>query len=383
MLKVLCPNTRGKIMIIEFIRSFILVFAAELGDKSQLIAMTFATQYKIKDVLFGVVLGVVVNHGLAITLGNVLSKIIPMNLIQIMAGFLFIIFGLNALKSSEDEEIEDKKCFSPIATVALAFFIGELGDKTQLTAMTLSAEAQFPLIILIGTTLGMVSTSGFGIFIGSKVGDKIPELFIMIASSLLFIVFGVSKVITTLPDTYLTPINITFFIVSIFFIELFLIRNLILKNRARKSLSPLKELADKLYGQTQILKETLDSICLGESICGTCTGVGCLLGYIRFILKDARENTNYYDSFSVDMNKLIRKNYDKDKVLEALMLVVSDFEEFGWEFKEDFVLVKVKDALEMVLFGSSVQRTDTIEKYVENIDKIDSKIGVSFKQRFI
>ncbi len=370
-------------MLIEFIRAFILVFAAELGDKSQLIAMTFATQYKIKDVLLGVVLGVLVNHGVAITLGNVISRIIPMDLIQIMAGFLFIFFGINALKASDDEEVEDKKNFGPIATVALAFFIGELGDKTQLTAMTLSAEARFPLVILMGTTLGMVSTSGLGIFIGSKVGDRIPELFIKIASSLLFVIFGVSKVLTTLPSLYLTPLNISLFAIAVFLIEALFMKQLIKSSRESKELSPFKEAAEKLYVQTQRVKDTLDSICLGEGKCGTCTGVGCLLGYIKFILRDARENTRYYDTLTVDMNKLIKKNYDKDKVMEALLLILLDARKYGWEYNDDFVLVKIKKALEIVLFGKTIQKTESPEEYIKNVEFIDDELGAIFKEKLI
>src|SRR5690606_3173614 len=125
-------------MLSELIRAFLLIFAAEMGDKTQIIAMTFATQYLVKDVLLGVTIGVFFNHGIAILLGSFISKVIPMDLIQIAAGFLFVIFGLNALKYEEDEELENKKTLSPINTVALAFFVVELGDKTQLTAMTLS-----------------------------------------------------------------------------------------------------------------------------------------------------------------------------------------------------------------------------------------------------
>lgn len=150
-------------MIKELIRAFLLIFAAEMGDKTQIIAMTFATQYLVREVLMGVTLGVFLNHGIAILLGSFISKVMPMNVIQIIAGFLFIIFGINALKIDEDEDVESKKEISPIITVALAFFIGELGDKTQLTAMTLAAEANYPFFILIGTTLGMIATSSLGI----------------------------------------------------------------------------------------------------------------------------------------------------------------------------------------------------------------------------
>ena len=113
-------------MIKELIRAFLLVFAAEMGDKTQIIAMTFATQYKVKQVILGIVLGVVFNHGIAIVLGRFVSKVIPLNLIQIIAGIMFVAFGVMSLEDEDDEETQNKNTFGPVATVALAFFIGEL-----------------------------------------------------------------------------------------------------------------------------------------------------------------------------------------------------------------------------------------------------------------
>lgn len=101
-------------MLEELIRSFLLIFAAELGDKTQIIAMTFAKQFKVKDVLLGVMFGVLLNHGLAILLGNFMSQVIPMNSIQIIGGVLFIILGINALKNDKLESINNKKTLNPI-----------------------------------------------------------------------------------------------------------------------------------------------------------------------------------------------------------------------------------------------------------------------------
>ena len=99
-------------MLKEFIKAFLLIFAAEMGDKTQIIAMTFATQYKIKEVLLGVLLGVFFNHGIAILLGRYLSKAIPMDWIQLIAGIMFVIFGLIALREEELEDEKNKKSYS-------------------------------------------------------------------------------------------------------------------------------------------------------------------------------------------------------------------------------------------------------------------------------
>lgn len=218
-------------MITELIRAFLLIFAAEMGDKTQIIAMTFATQYKVKEVLAGVFLGVFLNHGLAIVLGRYISRLIPMGWIQLIAGIMFVIFGLLSLKEEKEESSENKKGFGPIITVALAFFIGELGDKTQLTAMTLAAEGNYPFFILAGTILGMIATSGLGIFIGSKIGEKIPDIFIKVISSLVFVFFGTLKLYKWLPIEFSNSYYSIIYFIIIISIQIILIRRLILTRK--------------------------------------------------------------------------------------------------------------------------------------------------------
>ena len=147
-------------MINEFIKASSLIFMAEMGDKTQIIAMTFATQYLVGHVLSGVALGVLANHGIAIILGALIGNMVTGDAVNIIAGALFIFFGWNALRIEDSDDVVNKVRLHPIWAVALAFFVGELGDKTQLTAMALSAESEFPAIVLAGTTAGMVATSG-------------------------------------------------------------------------------------------------------------------------------------------------------------------------------------------------------------------------------
>lgn len=371
-------------MIKEFIKAFLLIFSAEIGDKSQIIAMTFATQYTVKEVLTGVSLGVLLNHGIAILLGSFISFIIPMELVQIIAGFLFIFFGINALLGIEDEEeSEESRIHSPILTVATAFFIGELGDKTQLTAMTLSAESLYPGIILLGTVTGMITTSAFGIFIGSKIGNRIPEVLIKILSSLVFVIFGIVKLIDTVPAVYLSSINITLFILIVAFIETLLIVRLRRKYMLISNTTPLKRAAEILYKQTNKLKDLLDSICIGEDTCGTCSGVGCLLGNIRFLLKEARQEGKYHGNFYIDIDKLIKKNYDKSKIIDALSLIIWDFKKYGWEYDEDFIVVKIKKTLEIYLFNRVIGKTANTEEYISFVKQLDPKIGKELKEKLI
>ena len=173
-------------MLQEFIKSLFLIFMAEMGDKTQILAMAFATQFKIPEVLLGVFIGSLLNHGIAVGVGACISTIIPIRTIQIIAGVLFIGFALWTLAEEEEEENHKRKKFGPVITVAIAFFIGELGDKTQLAAITLSSTANFPIFVLMGTVTGMVFTSTLGIFVGSKIGCKVSKLTMKIISSAVF-----------------------------------------------------------------------------------------------------------------------------------------------------------------------------------------------------
>lgn len=369
-------------MIREFIKAFLLIFIAEMGDKTQIIAMTFATQHKVKDVIKGVIIGVALNHGIAIILGRFISKAVPLNTIQIIAGIMFVAFGIMALKDEGLDESRDRKNFGPIATVAIAFFIGELGDKTQLTAMTLSSEATYPLFILIGTTLGMVATSGFGIFIGSRIGEKIPDVGIKISSSLVFIVFGSLKLYTTLPKDYINLLNIILYLLIVLFIELIMVSKL-LGNRKVELVSPYKKAASQLYYSSKIINEALDNICLGEDKCGKCAGANCLIGYTRLILKQARESDNFYIKTDVDMDSLLKKGYDIDIVLEALSIIILEIYNNNWDNSENFVIYKVKNSLEIIAFGEGIHENFNLQEYLYNVKMKNKKNGRLLEEKII
>jgi len=355
-------------MLQELFRAFSLVFVAEMGDKTQIIAMTFATQYKVTQVLLGVLLGVVLNHGIAILLGSALTNIIPMDIIQVLAGVLFLIFGFISLSTKQEEEDEksNKKSLGPVATVALAFFIGELGDKTQLTALALSTDSLYPLVTLMGTTLAMLATSSLGIYVGSKIGDKIPEATINITSSIVFVFFGFIKLYTSLLKQY----NILYILVAltvIVCIEIILIRRYKNHTELLGDLTPYKIAAAKLKEQTEKINNALDSICIGPDVCGNCLGKDCLLGFIRSILKEAREDENFYKQYEVNLDQLIKKDYSIEDTKKALKLIVDGYEEFNWDFSKDFVITEIRYGLEFILLNKTIQNVSNTEEYLISI----------------
>lgn len=179
----------------EFFESFILVFVAEMGDKTQLMLMTLAAKYTVIQMLAGIFTGVLLNHGAAVYVGCFISNLTDAYLLQLLAGIIFIIFGIITLVFEESEEKENHYDLGPIVTTALTFFLGEMGDKTQLTCMTLSMDALHPLMILAGSVTAMVSIGFVGIIIGTSLTKYIPSYIIKTISGLIFIIFGVMRLI--------------------------------------------------------------------------------------------------------------------------------------------------------------------------------------------
>ena len=150
-----------------FSTAFIMVVLAEMGDKTQLLAMAFAAKYPWKKVMLGVLFATLLNHFVAIAAGIYLNTLVPQHIVEIVASVAFIIFGLWILKDDELGDEAEKSRFSIFWTVAIAFFLAEMGDKTQLATVALSAQIGTDLlIILIGTTVGMLVADGIGIALG-------------------------------------------------------------------------------------------------------------------------------------------------------------------------------------------------------------------------
>lgn len=178
-----------------FIASFLLITLAEMGDKSQLLALAFATKYNPYKVLSAIFLATLINHTIAVFFGQFLTTIIPIHIISFIAALSFIGFGLWTIRGDKLEG-EDKKesKYGPFVTVAVAFFLAEMGDKTQLATISLAVEYPSFISILMGTTLGMVAGDAIGIIIGIVLSKRIPEKTIKWFSAGIFVLFGLAGV---------------------------------------------------------------------------------------------------------------------------------------------------------------------------------------------
>lgn len=178
---------------IAFIFSAGAVVLAEMGDKTQLLAMAFATKYKASKVMLGVFIATIFNHALAVAVGNYITRFQSAETwIQGIASLSFIFFGLWTIRGDKLEGEENRTSqYGAVATVAIAFFIAEMGDKTQLATIALATKfPENPLWLLVGTTTGMMIADAIGIIVGIVMCKRIPERTIKLVSAAAFIFFG-------------------------------------------------------------------------------------------------------------------------------------------------------------------------------------------------
>ncbi len=177
------------------IASFLLVLLAEMGDKTQLLAMAFAAKYDAYKVLIAVFIATLLNHSLAVAAGRFLTRVVPMDVISLIAALSFILFGLWTLRGDKLKGEDKKKTrFGPIITVGIAFFLAEMGDKTQLATISLAVKYNNALGVLMGTTFAMVAADAIGITAGVVMRRHMPERSIKWFSAIVFILFGLHGV---------------------------------------------------------------------------------------------------------------------------------------------------------------------------------------------
>jgi putative Ca2+/H+ antiporter (TMEM165/GDT1 family) len=174
--------------------AFGVIFVAELGDKSQLMALTFATRFKALPILIGITIATAAVHAVSVLIGVVIGAALPTKAISIVAGIAFLGFAAWTFRGDELDDDEAAKAQrsnrSAIVAASVAFFLAELGDKTMLATITLATkEGAFGT--WLGSTLGMVAADALAILVGQQLGARLPERAIRIGASILFLVFGV------------------------------------------------------------------------------------------------------------------------------------------------------------------------------------------------
>ncbi|HEY5488310.1 MAG TPA: TMEM165/GDT1 family protein [Candidatus Limnocylindrales bacterium] len=177
-----------------FLLSFGVIFLAELGDKSQLVALAFATRYRAWLVLLAVSLATLLVHAGSVLVGRAFALALPQSLIYVVAGLAFLVFAVWTLRgdSVDDERAREtaRSGLWALLTVGTTFFLAELGDKTMLATVTL-ATTEEPIGTWLGSTAGMVAADALAIAVGAMLGQRLPERAIKIFAAGAFVVFGV------------------------------------------------------------------------------------------------------------------------------------------------------------------------------------------------
>ncbi|WP_319462850.1 TMEM165/GDT1 family protein [Micromonospora sp. RTP1Z1] len=179
--------------LLALVISFGVIFVAELGDKSQLMALTFATRFKPIPVLIGITVATAVVHLASVGIGYGLGAALPTGWISLIAGVAFLAFGAWTLRGDKLTEVEKRKAEksskSAVVAVGVAFFLAELGDKTMLATITLATKYGW-FGTWLGSTLGMVAADALAILLGRLLGRHLPEKAIRYGAAVLFAICG-------------------------------------------------------------------------------------------------------------------------------------------------------------------------------------------------
>lgn len=196
-------------VIYPLLLSFTIIFLAELGDKTQIMVLSFSAKSKMKHILLGISLGTFLSHGIAILFGSRLGSIENANdsyCLNICTYISFVIFGLWGLISMRSQVSSDKRernkagLISKISKlkinylfiIAFCIFIGELGDKTFLSSIGLGIQyPEHKISLIIGSILGMVCSNLLAIIFGKLISMKFHQNMIEMISNSLFIIFGI------------------------------------------------------------------------------------------------------------------------------------------------------------------------------------------------
>jgi putative Ca2+/H+ antiporter (TMEM165/GDT1 family) len=170
------------------------IFVAELGDKSQLMALTFATRFRLLPVLVGISVATALVHLASVGLGYGLGATLPTGWISLIAGIAFLIFGAWTLRgdtlTEEEKQRAERTTRSAIMAVGVSFFLAELGDKTMLATITLATQHGW-LGTWIGSTAGLVVADALAILVGRWLGRRLPERLVASGAAALFAIFGI------------------------------------------------------------------------------------------------------------------------------------------------------------------------------------------------
>lgn len=197
--------------IYPFLIAFTIIFFSELGDKTQILVLSFSTRNKSTHILLGVALGTFLSHGLAILLGSQIGLFGNPIILKIITYISFLFFGIIGFLPEKEKDNSNpflqkisKLYLNCIIMVALGIVIGELGDKTLLASIGLGIDyPYYKISLILGSITGMVASNSIAIFFGKLLGKKFSEKTIRNFSNIIFITFGIVGICNLLCNYFL------------------------------------------------------------------------------------------------------------------------------------------------------------------------------------
>jgi len=272
-------------------------------------------------------------------------------------------FGFWSVFEGGSAEKEKSFKFGPIITISIAFFIGELGDKTQFATIALSSQAQYPLIILVGTVSAMMASSMLGIFAGIKLGEKVPDFYMKIGSAFLFVSYGLIKLsdssISTMENERLFIALLSFIVIG--FIVILWIRIALYMATSETTYQKVARNLKAYYNKMEL---SIQTICLGEDVCGVCMDKQCLIGHTKYLLEEAKKG---HKADIWYLKSPIVKQVQPQKVEDALRLTIEELKDHWTETGYKHIH-HIRENLERILFQSVIVAANYTE-YMMMLDR--------------
>ena len=174
------------------------VALAEIGDKTQLLAFLLAARFKKPvPIILGILVATVLNHGLAGAVGAWITHAVSPEILRWVLGASFIGMAIWTLipDEIEDDETQVAKRFGVFGATLITFFLAEMGDKTQIATVAMAAHYADPLLVVFGTTLGMLIADVPAVFVGDKLANKIPMRLVHSVAAAVFAALGIATLL--------------------------------------------------------------------------------------------------------------------------------------------------------------------------------------------
>jgi len=186
---------RPELFMEAFLISTGVVALAEIGDKTQLLAFILAARFKKPlPIILGILIATIANHALAGMLGTWLTQLMAPEALRWLLGISFILMAAWVMIPDQLDEEEAKPIngLGVFGTTLLVFFLAEMGDKTQIATVALAAQYQAFLMVVLGTTLGMMIANVPAVLIGKNMAKRIPVKLVHAIAALIFVALGVA-----------------------------------------------------------------------------------------------------------------------------------------------------------------------------------------------